>query len=580
MVSSPKMPAAPDPVATANAQGQVNRETAISNATMSHVNQTSPHGSQTWKLDTSTAGGKAWQDYQDKYAAWQQDTNPDKGGAPGMPDKGIDPQWSLSTTLDPTQQKLFDAQNAIGQKALDTGLLQLNRVSDTLATPLSTAGLPDRVTSITAPNGELTSSVTNAGDVKTAVDKTGRGVSYDIAASKGVVYNPGYAALQYGPGAIKDNLDYSGVSALPGKGDFSALTQQAQDASYNQATSRLDPMFQKQQKELEAKLANQGLTPGSEAWAAQVDAFNRGKNDAYSQAAYSSVGAGDALQQALFNQALAARQQGVGEINAQGQFANAAEAQRFGQQITGRQQYINEANGSFDRANAAQAQDFGQSAARAQFSNAAQAQEYGQNQQDAQFANAAQNQKFQQGLMGANLSNSVYQQGLSNAYQAAQFNNAERTNALNEASTLRSAPLAEMAGLMGMNSYTAPTFGQVATPQMAAPDLMGATYQSYNAQVAAAQAAAQARGGMMGSLAGLGGSALTAGAMYFSDKRLKVGVRALGERLFGLPLYVFWYVWGGPERVGVMAQDVAMTRPEAVHVVDGYLAVDYAALAA
>ncbi|WP_204325074.1 hypothetical protein, partial [Stenotrophomonas maltophilia] len=44
----------------------------------------------------------------------------------------------------------------------------------------------------------------------------------------------------------------------------------------------------------------------------------------------------------------------------------------------------------------------------------------------------------------------------------------------------------------------------------------------------------------------------------------------------GLPIYAFDYVWGGPRYVGVMAQDLLLTRPEAVIATDsGYLMVDY-----
>jgi hypothetical protein len=48
----------------------------------------------------------------------------------------------------------------------------------------------------------------------------------------------------------------------------------------------------------------------------------------------------------------------------------------------------------------------------------------------------------------------------------------------------------------------------------------------------------------------------------------------------GLPLYAFRYIWGGPVRVGVMAQDVLKVRPEAViKGADGFLRVNYGALA-
>jgi hypothetical protein len=47
-MSKPKAPAAPDPVATANAQSEANRDTAGFNNTVNNPNQVTPYGSVTW----------------------------------------------------------------------------------------------------------------------------------------------------------------------------------------------------------------------------------------------------------------------------------------------------------------------------------------------------------------------------------------------------------------------------------------------------------------------------------------------------------------------------------------------------
>jgi hypothetical protein len=140
--------------------------------------------------------------------------------------------------------------------------------------------------------------------------------------------------LSGGPGLygdVKQNLDYSGAPGV--SGDFGALTKQAQDAVYNQATSRLDPQWQNNQHDLDARLANQGVVQGSEAYNRAEDELSRNKNDAYNQANYSAVGAGNALQGQLYGQALAGRQQAVGEANTQGQFSNDAQAQQYAQAL-------------------------------------------------------------------------------------------------------------------------------------------------------------------------------------------------------------------------------------------------------
>jgi len=76
------------------------------------------------------------------------------------------------------------------------------------------------------------------------------------------------------------------------------------------------------------------------------------------------------------------------------------------------------------------------------------------------------------------------------------------------------------------------------------------------------------------SSSGGGGSSGNGGG--WSDRRLKTEIYAIGHSPSGLPIYRFRYVWGGPAYVGVMAQDLLATRPDAVIVTEsGYLMVDY-----
>lgn len=68
-------------------------------------------------------------------------------------------------------------------------------------------------------------------------------------------------------------------------------------------------------------------------------------------------------------------------------------------------------------------------------------------------------------------------------------------------------------------------------------------------------------------------------ASLFSDRRLKRTVRKLGEMADGLGVYIWRYVWGGPEVVGVMADEVEKLRPWALGpVIGGYATVNYEAL--
>jgi hypothetical protein len=64
-----------------------------------------------------------------------------------------------------------------------------------------------------------------------------------------------------------------------------------------------------------------------------------------------------------------------------------------------------------------------------------------------------------------------------------------------------------------------------------------------------------------------------------SDIRLKRDIAQVGRLGNGLGLYRYRYLWSDTFYVGVMAQEVALIRPDAVvHGLDGYLRVDYSRL--
>ena len=64
-----------------------------------------------------------------------------------------------------------------------------------------------------------------------------------------------------------------------------------------------------------------------------------------------------------------------------------------------------------------------------------------------------------------------------------------------------------------------------------------------------------------------------------SDIRLKRDITQVGELDVGINLYRYRYLWSDTIYVGVMAQEVAAVKPEAVlRGADGYLRVDYARL--
>jgi hypothetical protein len=84
-------------------------------------------------------------------------------------------------------------------------------------------------------------------------------------------------------------------------------------------------------------------------------------------------------------------------------------------------------------------------------------------------------------------------------------------------------------------------------------------------------------GAQQAQLFGTLASMMAMGAMASSDIRLKRNVRKIGKYR-GLDIIRFNYVWSDKEYVGLIAQQVRETFPEAVVEIGGYLAVNYGIL--
>ena len=62
-----------------------------------------------------------------------------------------------------------------------------------------------------------------------------------------------------------------------------------------------------------------------------------------------------------------------------------------------------------------------------------------------------------------------------------------------------------------------------------------------------------------------------------SDMRLKLDIEPVGTLFDGTPVYGYRYIGAPAYHIGLMAQDVEKTTPEAVIEINGYKAVDYRA---
>lgn len=98
--------------------------------------------------------------------------------------------------------------------------------------------------------------------------------------------------------------------------DFNTEAQNASDAYYKQQTQYLDPQYNQLQEQTNSSLANQGITPGSEAYNNAQTNFNNQKQQAYSNAQENSILQGPQNAQQLFSLSSAAQMQPLNEFNA------------------------------------------------------------------------------------------------------------------------------------------------------------------------------------------------------------------------------------------------------------------------
>lgn len=135
-----------------------------------------------------------------------------------------------------------------------------------------------------------------------------------------------------------------------------------------------------------------------------------------------------------------------------------------------------------------------------------------------------------------------------------------RQNALQEQLAARNQPINELAALLGTSGgVNVPQFGAIPQTAIANTDVTGPTYSSYNAALGQYNQAQQQNNSLMGSLFGLGGTALGAwlsSSEAKTDKR-PVSADAVLRKVQQMPVESWRYKAGGPRMIGPYAQDMA-----------------------
>lgn len=278
--SGPKAPPPPDPYKTADAQGEVNKETAIAQANLNRINQVTPQGTITYNQIGTNADGT--------------------------------PKYEQVMSYSPENQQLFDQQNQI---ALALGGLagdNISRVADAQSTPLNFDGMtPLQNLSQTniADAGPLTTGV-NRGNIQQSLDYSGLdpiNTDFDATtqAASDAVYNqlasrldPQFQQLE---GQMRDRLINSGI------------------AENSDAFRREMDNFARQRTDAYNTAANQGILTGLQAqqqgFGQSLASRQQGVDEINTQGAFANQ-----AQDMDFNQQM--QQAGLN---------NAAQAQRFSQ---------------------------------------------------------------------------------------------------------------------------------------------------------------------------------------------------------------------------------------------------------
>lgn len=276
-------PDAPDPYATAAAQGSENRDSALYNTTLSRPNINSPIGNLSWVTDPNdpTKQTANWQmdpNYLDKYKSTSS-----SGGSSSQTS-----QSTASTAPTPIDNLMYGAYESI-----------LPQLGASLGQ--KTAG--------TTPGADIAGVYNNLRGEQTNTQPVS---AMQGATATGAAGLAGQQVSRLGS-LFGQDFNYNGVAPAPEASN--AVRQGVEDSLYSRATSRLDPAFQQRTSDQNSALAAQGITQGSEAYNREVDNLGRERTDAYANARNDAVANSTTEMKKLFDMGMSARQQGVGEAN-------------------------------------------------------------------------------------------------------------------------------------------------------------------------------------------------------------------------------------------------------------------------
>lgn len=271
-MSKPKAPAAPDYVGAAQAQGSANVDAALAGTSLATPNQVNPFGTTSWANTGYDAAMQQWLAQQPGGA----------GGATGAgtgvvspgygPTSGVRDNIELSSAANP-----FIPGTAIGGAA---------------GTTLQNLGVPSPSSVLGKGDGSKPPSYTPS------PEETAYNNWLSSKPSQDKYTKPGDWTLtsQFSPELQKlyDRTSSNPLAPADLGAGAEANRQTASDALYKRATMYLDPQVEQQRTALQARLNDQGIMPGSEAYTYQMGQFEKNYGQQYDAARQSAIAGGGA----------------------------------------------------------------------------------------------------------------------------------------------------------------------------------------------------------------------------------------------------------------------------------------------
>jgi len=426
-MSKGSAPPAPDYTGAAQATAQGNLQNLNQQTWANRPNQYTPWGSSTW---TSTPDKAA---YNQAVQSWQA-----SGADPKTrPDANSYTTWTNNVTLSPSEQAALNSQQQIQQNQSSLAQSMQGQVADTMKNGFNAPdmgsymnGVPSLNTNFAAFNasgvGGVDQSKINPADYTSAYHGLNQNFSSDASALQGT------AGLAGGTNLHAPQFDQSTADA-------------GTQAAYKASTGLLNDQWEQDNKNLDAQLRLQGLTPGTEAYNNAMQNQLRVQGQQKDQLANQAVMTGNQLANANYASALsgyqagnAAQNQAFSQNYSNAQLNNAAAGQKFGQDLQAFNANNSTAsqalqNGLAQYASALQGQSAYNSAAGQAYNQALAT--HGAAQEAQQNSNAAQEQAYAQAMQ-------QYQTAYQNAYQ----NYLQPLNSMNAVLTGQQVGMPQMPG--------------------------------------------------------------------------------------------------------------------------------------